>query len=196
MYRYYPLLQFVRWGFVSLSVFIYWISYEAINKAVLFSAVITDDLQPRTVPVVPIPPKLIIHKRAGKYANTGLKEEEASRVLTALEQIMQEQKIFLDPEITIDKLARLSNTNRHSLSQVLNERAGQSFYDYINQHRVNEAKRLLLDPEYSNQKIASIAYDAGFNSLSVFNEVFKKSTGTTPSQFKKDEQQVSRQQRG
>ncbi|MEP7372559.1 MAG: helix-turn-helix transcriptional regulator [Chitinophagaceae bacterium] len=196
MYRYYPHLQIVRWGFVSLSIFIYWISYEAINKPVLFSAVFTDDLQSRTVPVVPIPPKLIIHKRAEKYANTGLKEEEASRVLTALEQLMQEQKIFLDPEITIDKLAGLSNTNRHCLSQVLNERAGQSFYDYINQYRVNEAKRILLDPEYSNQKIASIAYDAGFNSLSAFNDVFKKVTGITPSQFKKDEQQVSRQQRG
>jgi len=196
MYRYYPVLQFVRWGFVLLSIFIYWISYEAINKPVLFSAVINHDWQPKTVPVVTIPPKLIIHKRAEKYANTGLKDEDASRILTALEQLMQEQKIFLDPEITIDKLSGLANTNRHCLSQVLNERAGQSFYDYINQYRVNEAKRLLLDPGYSNQKIASVAYDAGFNSLSAFNEVFKKMTGTTPSQFKKDEQQVSRQQRG
>ena len=109
---------------------------------------------------------------------------------------MQKQKVFLDPEITIDKLAGMVNTNRHFLSQVLNERAGQSFYDYINQYRVDEAKRLLRAPEYSNQKIASIAYDAGFNSLSAFNEVFKKVTGATPSQFKKDEQQVSRQQRG
>lgn len=196
MYRYYPTLQFLRWGFILLSIFIYWISYEAISKPVLFSAIINDDWQHKTVPVVTLPPKLVIHKRPGKYANTGLKEEEASRVLTALEQFMHEQKVFLDPEITIDKLAGLANTNRHCLSQVLNERAGQSFYDYINQYRVNEAKRLLLDPEYSNQKIASIAYDAGFNSLSAFNEVFKKLTGITPSQFKKEEQQVSRQQRG
>ena len=104
-----------------------------------------------------ITPKLVIHKRAEKYANTGLKEDEASRILTELEQLMQQQKIFLDPEITIDKLATMINSNRHFVSQVMNERAGQSFYDYINQYRVNEAKRLLLDPEYSNQKIASIA---------------------------------------
>ena len=196
MYRYYPTIQFLRWGFVLLSIFIYWISYEAISNPVLFSTMIKDDWQQPTVPVVAIPLKLIIHKRAEKYANTGLKEEEANRILTGLGQVMQKQKVFLDPEITIDKLAGMVNTNRHFLSQVLNERAGQSFYDYINQYRVDEAKRLLRAPEYSNQKIASIAYDAGFNSLSAFNEVFKKVTGATPSQFKKDEQQVSRQQRG
>ena len=196
MYRHYPTLHFLRWGFILLSIFIYWLSYEAINKPVLFSAVLNEDWQTKTVPVVAIPPKLIIHKRADKYANTGLKKEEAGRILAALEELIQEHKVFLDPEITIDKLAGLANTNRHCLSQVLNETAGQSFYEYINQYRVKEAKRLLLDPEHSNQKIASIAYDAGFNSLSAFNEVFKKMTETTPSQFKKDEQQVSRQQRG
>jgi len=196
MYQYHPTLHFLRWGFVLLSIFIYWISYAAINKPGLFSAAINDDWQQTTVPVVNIPPKLIIHKRAEKYANTGLKDEDATRILTTLEQLMLKQKTFLDPEITIDKLAELANTNRHCLSQVLNERAGQSFYDYINQYRINEAKRLLLDGEYANQKIASIAYDAGFNSLSAFNEVFKKMTGTTPSQFRKDIQQVLRQQRG
>jgi AraC-like DNA-binding protein len=196
MYQYHPTLHFLRWGFVLLSLFIYWISYEAINKPVLFSAAVKDDWPQKTIPVVAITPKLVIHKRAEKYANTGLKEEEAGRILTELEQLMQQQKVFLDPEITIDKLAASVNSNRHFVSQVLNERAGQSFYDYINQYRVNEAKRLLLTPEYSNQKIASIAYDAGFNSLSAFNDVFKKVTGTTPSQFKKDEQPISRQQRG
>lgn len=196
MYRYHPGLHFLRWGFVLLSIFIYWISYEAINKPVLFSAAITEAVQQKPVPVVSIPPALIVHKRAEKYANTGLKEEEAGRILSGLEQLMCEQRVFLDPEITIDKLAAMANSNRHFVSQVLNEKAGRSFYDYINQYRVNEAKRLLLDPKYTSHKIASIAYDAGFNSLSAFNDVFKKMTGATPSQFRKDEQEVSRQQRG
>jgi len=195
MHEYYPTLNYLRWGFVLLSLFIYWISYEAINKPALLVGTIKDNWQVKPVPVLSIP-HLVIHKKAGKYASTGLKEKEASRILTKLEQLMQEQKIYLSPEITIEKLAELAETNRHCVSQVLNERAGHSFYDYINQHRVNEAKRLLMDPEYSNLKIASIAYDAGFNSLSAFNDVFKKVTGTTPSRFKKDEQTVSNQQRG
>jgi AraC-like DNA-binding protein len=195
MYQYYPTLNFLRWGFVLLSVFIYWISYEAISKPSLLVGAIKDNWQEKSVPVLSIP-HLVVHKKTGKYASTGLKEQEASRILTRLEQLMQEQKIFLNPEMNIEKLAELAETNRHCVSQVLNERAGHSFYDYINQHRVNEAKRLLMDPEYSNQKIASIAYDAGFNSLSAFNEVFKKVTGMTPSRFKKVAQPVSNQQRG
>jgi AraC-like DNA-binding protein len=196
MYTYHPLLHFLRWGFVLLSLFIYWISYEALNKPLLFSAQGKDDWQQKTVPVLNLPTKLILHKRPEKYANTGLKEQESGRILTELERLMQQQKIFLDPEITIEKLANMINSNRHFVSQVLNDKAGKSFYDYINQYRVSEAKRLLHDPEYSNQKIASIAYDAGFNSLSAFNDVFKKMAGTTPSKFKKDEQPVSRQRRG
>ncbi|MGZ5218834.1 MAG: helix-turn-helix domain-containing protein [Chitinophagaceae bacterium] len=195
MYQYHPTLHFLRWGFILLSIFIYWISYASINKPVLFFAHEEDDRQQRPAPVLVIP-RLLIHKRVEKYANTGLKEEEANRILTALVQLMRDQKKFLEPEITIDKLAGMVNTNRHYLSQVLNERVGQSFYDYINQYRVNEAKRMLLDPRYSGQKIASIAYDAGFNSLSAFNEVFKKMAGVTPTQFKKQEQEISSQQRG
>ncbi len=193
MYQYHPTLHFLRWGFILLSIFIYWISYAAINKPVLFSAAINNDWQQKTAPI----PKLVVHKPVEKYANTGLKAEEASRIVNALEELMQQQKTFLEPGITIDKLADLVNTNRHCLSQVLNERIGKSFYDFINQYRVNGAKKLLLDEKYSNQKIASIAYDAGFNSLSAFNEVFKKITGVTPSQFRKGTlQQVSREQRG
>lgn len=195
MYQYHPTLHFLRWGFVLFSIFIYWISYAAINKPVLFFSAINDDWQQATVPVVTIPPKLVIHKRTEKYANTGLKDEDAMRILTELEQLMQEQKIFLDPEITIDKLAGLANTNRHCLSQVLNERVRQSFYDFINQYRVNEAKKMLLDPEYSSQKIASIAFDAGFNSLSTFNDVFRKMTGQTPSAYRKKQDEQSSKQR-
>lgn len=195
MYQYHPALHFLRWGFVLLSLFIYWISYASINKPVLFSTHGDDDREQRPAPILVIP-QMLVRKRAEKYANTGLKEEEASRILAALVQLMHDQKKFLEPEITIDELAAQVNTNRHYLSQVLNERIGQSFYDYINQYRVNEAKRMLIDPRYSRQKIASIAFDAGFNSLSAFNEVFKKVAGVTPTQFKKQEHELPGQKRG
>ncbi|MEI9909368.1 MAG: helix-turn-helix domain-containing protein [Bacteroidota bacterium] len=66
----------------------------------------------------------------------------------------------------------------------------------MNHYRVEEAKQLLLEPANGGFKIASIAYDAGFNSLSTFNDVFKKLTGLTPTQFKKQVQEEPRQQRG
>jgi AraC-like DNA-binding protein len=68
---------------------------------------------------------------------------------------------------------------------VLNDTIGLSFYEYVNCYRVSEAKALLSDASRKDHKIASIAYDAGFNSLSSFNDVFKKMTGQTPSQYRK-----------
>jgi AraC-like DNA-binding protein len=60
----------------------------------------------------------------------------------------------------------------------------KTFYDLVNGYRVEEAKRLLLDPKSKNNKILAIAFDSGFNSKTTFNTVFKKFTGFTPSDFK------------
>jgi len=108
---------------------------------------------------------------------------------------MQEQNPYLDPTITIDELASTIDSNRHHVSQVLNEKLKKSFYDYINHYRVDEAKILLADPGKSSYKIASIAYEAGFNSLSTFNDVFRKLAGQTPSQFRKQPLEISQKKR-
>jgi AraC-like DNA-binding protein len=115
--------------------------------------------------------------------------------MNSLETLMQEQRLYLDAAINIDGLATMVGSNRHHLSQVLNERLKKSFYDYINHFRIEEAKVLLADPGRSKHKIASIAYDAGFNSLSTFNDVFRKSTGLTPSQFRKQPVEISHKKR-
>ncbi|MBP6829030.1 MAG: AraC family transcriptional regulator, partial [Saprospiraceae bacterium] len=83
-----------------------------------------------------------------------------------------------------DTLAALVGTNRHNLSQAINERLQKNFYDYLNEYRVRAARAHLADPGNDHLKIAAIAYDAGFNSLSTFNDVFKKLTGHTPSAFR------------
>ena len=133
---------------------------------------------------------------AKKYSNSGLSEEETKLIIARLEQAMEKQKLYLDPEITMDKLAEMINCGRHHLSQVLNAGLQKSFYDYVNACRVEEAKILLSDVSRANYKISSIAYDSGFNSLSAFNEVFKKFTGVTPSQHRKQPAEQSQKQRG
>lgn len=173
MYQTNPTLAVLRFGFLLLTGFIYWVSYSALQQPGLFFWVENGQNG---------------HSAASrpekKYANSTLKEQEASRIATALEQLAANGALK-DPSLTVEKLADLVHTNRHLLSQVLNERLGQSFFEYINGWRVAEAQRLLRDPAQSHLKIAAIAYDAGFNSLSVFNDVFKKQTGQTPSQFRK-----------
>ncbi|MFI5128482.1 MAG: helix-turn-helix transcriptional regulator [Chitinophagales bacterium] len=192
MYIYYPHWNHARFLFVALTVFIYWISYTALSQPSVFT-VINGQFKTDSPPFVP---KLVVHRRTKKYSNSGLTTEDISVIRLALQKLMTEKKPYLNPEITINDLAALVKCNRHHLSQVLNESFHRSFYDYVNQYRVEEAKQLLLDPVREDHKIASIAYDSGFNSLSTFNDVFKKMTGGTPSQFKKVTLISSRQQHG
>lgn len=194
MYVLYPSLDWLRMGFVALTIFIYWVSYAALTQPDIFNGQTNAIREPAIV--TDITPRLQVSRAAPKYRNSSLPDAEARRIIKDLEQVMTVAKPQLDPEITIDSLAKMVSSNRHHLSQVLNEKIGLSFYDYINSYRVNEAKSFLSDPERANQKIASIAYDAGFNSLSAFNDVFKKMTGQTPSQYRKQPHAPAKVQRG
>lgn len=186
MYYNNPAWRNVRFGFIALTFFIYWISYKALSRPEIF-AVIRGNSGNETVPF-PAPP-LKAHLPVKKYSNSGLGAEELNRIITALEQKIKQDRPYLDPQLTIDDLAQSVNCSRHHLSQALNEQLGQTFYDYINQYRVAEAKLLLADPAKASLKVAALAFDAGFNSISTFNEVFKKMTGQTPTQFRKKPEQ-------
>jgi len=194
IYQTYPNYTDLRFGFILLTIFIYWISYGAISQPVLF-AIISNVETDNNSNKAPFVPALFVHKKKEKYANSRLKEEETSRISEELRVLMEGKKIYMDQSVNIEKLAALLNTSRHVLSQVINEKLGQSFYDYMNSWRIEEAKQLLKEPGRQNHKIAFIAYDAGFNSLSTFNEVFKKMTGLTPSQYKECPADDSRKQR-
>ena len=192
MYYNFPRVQNIRFGFTALTIFIYWISYKAWSHPELFSVIrgYSNESPDRS-----IAPKLTVHLSAKKYSNSGLGENDMQRIVTALENKMQVDKSYLDTELTIDALAGSIACTKHHLSQAINERLNKSFYDFINQYRVEEAKHLLNDPAKDNHKIASIAYDAGFNSISTFNDVFKKITGNTPSQYRKQREEKLRRQR-
>lgn len=97
--------------------------------------------------------------------------------------IMEEHKVFLDPELTLTELAKKLNTNPSLLSKVINSCFQVSFNDYVNQFRVQEAILLMADSRYKNLNLLAIAYDAGFNSKSTFNRAFKKVTGHNPKNY-------------
>ena len=97
------------------------------------------------------------------------------------------RKSFLeksDKNITLSGLAKKMGISVHHLSQVINEKFGRNFYDFINSLRIDAAKRRLIDPRNEHLSIASIGFEVGFNSLSAFNGAFKKFTKLTPSQFR------------
>jgi AraC-like DNA-binding protein len=120
-----------------------------------------------------------------KYANSSLSEENASVSLQKLQTLMQTEKPYLNNDLTLAELAGKLHLSTHHLSQLLNEQSGKNFFDFVNEYRVAEMKQKLQEPALAHLKIEELAYRCGFNSKSVFNTVFKKFTGTTPSEYRK-----------
>jgi AraC-like DNA-binding protein len=101
-----------------------------------------------------------------------------------LAKAMELRKEFLDPDLSLPRLAEQVGISAHHLSQVLNERLGQRFCDYINALRVEEAQRLLRDPLHAGLPVLEVAMRAGFSSKATFNAVFKRATGSTPTAWR------------
>ncbi len=118
-----------------------------------------------------------------KYKDSSLSDERKDALGHELEKIMKKDKAFLQPDLTLGKLAQQMDINSKYLSQVIHEKFGESVTDFINLQRVNEASRLLTDPGYQHISVEGIAEMVGFGSKSTFNVAFKKFTGVTPSFF-------------
>ena len=119
-----------------------------------------------------------------KYEKSGLGQQKAKQYLDSLLKLMEEKKPFRNSELTLNQLADLLSISPHNLSEVLNTQLSQNFFDFINHYRIEQAKKDLIDPKKQNLKILSIAFDAGFNSKTSFNTIFKKHTDLTPSEYR------------
>jgi len=100
-------------------------------------------------------------------------------------RVMDEEKAYLDPELSIGRLAERVQTPEHQLRALINAAMGhRNFRAFVNQHRIAAVRRELADPEKATLPILTIAMDAGFASLSSFNRAFKEETGLTPSEWR------------
>ena len=100
-----------------------------------------------------------------------------------IDGFVKSQKIYLEPSLTLKSLAGLFNISEGYISQLINHFSRQSFTDYVNKLRVEEAKKMLGDEAYYNYTIASIGMEAGFNSKSTFYSAFKRHTGLSPTGY-------------
>ncbi len=121
----------------------------------------------------------------GKYYKSTLTDEQAEQSLAQLLALMETQKLYLQGDLTLPAVAEALGLSTNNLSQIINDKLLQNFYDFVNAYRVEAAKKLIADPANDNLTLLAIAYDAGFNSKSAFNSVFKKRCEMTPTQFKK-----------
>ncbi len=106
-------------------------------------------------------------------------------LFAVIKKLIYEDRMFLEPDVSLSGIAKLTGKTNQKVSEVVNQYAQQNFNDFVNFSRIEEAKKELLSQETENYTIASIAFGVGFSSLSSFNSSFKKFVGMTPSEFRK-----------
>jgi AraC-like DNA-binding protein len=110
--------------------------------------------------------------------------KELQQIITQLEQVMQTEKPYLNPELNVAALAKIIDTKPYLLTKALNHQLQKKFSDYINEYRVDEVKKRINSSEFEHLTLLAIAYDSGFNSKASFNRIVKKITGQSPSKLK------------
>lgn len=151
-------------GPVLFSLLVYFLSFVGLRQGSLFS-------------------------RESRYLHSAHSATQLDTCFSEVQQIFASARSFKDPSLTLPRLAIQLGVSANLLSEAINTKAGLNFTDFVNRHRIQEAQHLLEHPGYAHQKIAAIAYETGFNSLSVFNTAFKKVTSQTPSAYRKRFQQ-------
>ncbi len=114
-----------------------------------------------------------------------LSQSEMFKILLKLEKAMEKEQYYMDSELTLDKLAKLTNVNKYHISETLNHFVSKPFYTFINEYRIEYVKEKLksLSEKNSSITILELAYEAGFNSKSSFNRYFKEITTFTPREY-------------
>lgn len=144
---------------LTLMFFIYWISFAAHHKMQL------------------------INEHLEKSKQSLISQAEASLRMVQLQELMQQRKLYLNPRITREKLAKEAQVSPRTISSILNQHHGQSFNDFVNSYRIEEVKVQLHSKKIRTQTITGIALDAGFNSQATFQRVFKNIVGVTPKEY-------------
>lgn len=158
--------------FLSLSIFVILIGYYGFKQNVIFAteAIVLPTNNSNT---------------QEKYSGTKLTDPEARQYVERLNDHMNTSKSYLNPDLTLPQLAEELSMTPHILSQVINDQLKLNFFDFVNQYRVEDFKKMVINPKYESFSLLGIAFECGFNSKSAFNRIFKKMTGFTPSEYKK-----------
>lgn len=158
-------------------IFIYILSYFGFKQQYLVS---------NSSPVV-LSKFLFRESNPEKYQKSGLKDiSKVEEYLKSLVEYMNKFEPWKDNELSVAKLSELTGIPRHYITQILNDNLQKNFYTFVNEYRTEYAKKLIVSQNYSHWSIVSIAFESGFNSKAAFNSFFKKYTGMTPSDFKKN----------
>lgn len=129
--------------------------------------------------------KIIRGNVQDRYCFSALSEDKNDELFTRIRDLMENEKVYRDGSLTLDKLAEMLSTNRSYLSRVINEKTGYNFNKYINSFRIAEAVEILSDKSTADRQMKEIGSGLGFNSPSTFYKAFSDETGMSPSSFRR-----------
>lgn len=152
---------------ISMSILIYWLGYLGIYHVGIFNE------------------RKQIREENTKNLNQSKKSRLNYSKFEEIDLAIKVNKLYLNPNLNSELLADNFNLSRGYLSQLFNEFTYTNFSNYINQHRVEKAKKILVNKEYSKYTMVAIGFEAGFNSKSAFYNAFKKNVGVSPMEFRK-----------
>lgn len=162
-YVFYPM-------WIGISILVYWMGYIGLSKAQL--------LEER----IALREKL---ESTFNLISVEKKTDNKTEIFNSLEFSIENQKLFLNPEINIESLGRELNIKAKFISESIKKNTEYNFNDYINSFRIAEVKKMLDNSDFSNYTIIAIGLEAGFNSKASFYRAFKKFEGITPREYLK-----------
>lgn len=128
---------------------------------------------------------LLQEKVSGPGYVQAMDKKEMEAVKTQLIDAVEQSKLFLNPELTIEDLASQLNIPTRQLSQVINATYDQNFYEFVNTYRIGHARKILEENKEAKLTVLEVMYASGFNSKSSFNTQFKRQVGMTPTEYRK-----------
>jgi AraC-like DNA-binding protein len=113
-----------------------------------------------------------------------LNDEDKEKIKKSILRYFEKKEVYLNPDLNMDLLSKALKIPKYQLTEVLNTSIGKNFFQFVNAYRVEEVKKMLVDPK-NLYSIEAIGYECGFSSKSSFYKEFKRITGMTPAEYKK-----------
>ncbi|RZK25767.1 MAG: helix-turn-helix domain-containing protein [Flavobacterium sp.] len=162
-YVFYPM-------WIGISALVYWMGYIGLSKSQLLEE------------------RIALRKQREKNIEEKItlkKSNPNSEIFNKLNDAIESKKLYLNPELNTETLARELDLKASTISQLINQNTDYNFNEYINSFRIKDVKTMLEHPDYANYTIVTIGLEAGFNSKASFYRVFKRFEGMTPSEYLK-----------
>jgi AraC-like DNA-binding protein len=125
-------------------------------------------------------------KNSRKTGTSPISKQIQQQTIEALINAMEIQKLYLNPDLNLDLMVKQTGIPQKMISAVLNQHLSKSFNEFVNEYRVKELTKKLVDPGYDHFTIMGLALECGFNSQATMQRSFKQVTGSAPKEYRQD----------